>query len=62
VKIFLVWDGYEDVIGVFGARHLAETYLNDYMQAHNANSIFKRARNHYSIIAYMLNQPDINAE
>lgn len=51
-KVYLLWHGYEDVLGVFSTYELAEAYRD----AELAKSSYKRSWN-YSIIEEIIDAP-----
>ena len=54
MKVFAVFEGYEDLIGVFSAREKAEAYITAYMTKYKT---LHTRRDNFSILEHILDDP-----
>ena len=59
MKVFAVFEGYEDLIGVFSTREKAEDYIRSYMVV---NPSMYGGRERYSILDHTLDNPSADRE
>lgn len=62
MKVYLVWEGYEDVIAVFSNRDEAERFITEHMRIHNNKRMLKRSRDRYSITGHIVDEPESDGE